>query len=165
MSINSSNSLTQVRGDSRIAGLRANALAAIVMLILEYWLGIWMTLEGHVPSSDHGAGFWGAFLDAITNGPVGLALHALLGTLIIVTSAGLVVRAIMSKRTSWSVLAVVGLLSVLVAWLSGVRFVSTADSGPSFFMALMTGVALLCDVLIVFRLTFESSWSPASPSN
>lgn len=152
-------------GEARTVGLRANALAAVVMLVLEYWLGMWMNLDGHVPNADHGVGFWAAFLDAITRGPVGLALHALLGTLIIITSIGLAVRSITSKRWSWSALALVALLSVLLAWLSGVRFVSSGDSGPSFLMALLTGVALLCDVLIVFSLTFEASWRVRSRSD
>ena len=152
-------------GEARLIGLRANALAAIVMLILEYGLGMWMNLDGHLPDADHGVGFWVAFLDAITRGPVGLALHALIGTLIIITSIGLAVRSFASKRWSWSALALVALLSVLLAWLSGVRFVSSGDSSLSFFMALLTGVALLCDVLIVFRLTFEASWAARSRSN
>jgi hypothetical protein len=150
---------------ARIGGLRANALAAIVMLVLEYGLGMWVNLEAHIPDADHGVGFWAAFVDSITRDPVGLTLHALLGTLIIVTSTGLAVRSIATKRWSWSALALVALVSVLLAWLSGVLFVSSGDSEPSLVMALWTGVALLCDVLIVFGLTFEASWAVSARSD
>jgi hypothetical protein len=157
---------SQVSGqEGRIAALRANALAAIVMLLLEYGLGIWMNLEGHVPGADQGVGFWAAFLDSITRGPLGLTLHAVLGTLIIITSIGLAMRSIATKRWSWSVLALVAFIAVLLAWLSGVLFVSSGDSEPSLVMALWTGVALLCDVLIVFRLTFETGWAVRSGSD
>ena len=66
---------------------------------------------------------------------------------------------------SSSALAIVGLVSVFVAWLSGVHFVSSGASDLSFFMALWTGMALLCDVLIVFSLTFEAAWAVTSRSD
>ncbi|MBJ7593699.1 MAG: hypothetical protein JF886_02365 [Candidatus Dormibacteraeota bacterium] len=64
------------------------------MLLVQYGLGVWVTFEGSVPSADHGAGFWGGFIDAITQGPLALSLHALVGTLLIVSAVSLMVRAI-----------------------------------------------------------------------
>ena len=158
MSVNPSSS-DPSRWRPRIVGLRANALAAIVMLILEYALGIWMNLDGRVPDANHGTNLWGAFIGAITRGPVALTLHALLGTLLVVTAIGLAVRSIRARRSLWVALAGTGLLAVVIAWLAGDRFVSTGDNEPSLFMALTTAVALLCYVLVMFSLTFSESWS------
>ncbi|HEY6314557.1 MAG TPA: hypothetical protein VIY52_27690 [Streptosporangiaceae bacterium] len=40
---------------NRVRGLRANCLAAVVILLVEYGLGIWVNLYGHLSASDHGA--------------------------------------------------------------------------------------------------------------
>ncbi len=40
---------------ARMTGLRANSFAAIVILLTEYGLGVWVSLYGHLPASDHGA--------------------------------------------------------------------------------------------------------------
>ena len=49
-----------------------------------------------------------------------------------------------------SVEMVVALLAILVAWLSGTRFVSDMSNAASLAMALATGVALLCYTTILF---------------
>jgi hypothetical protein len=134
----------------RVAGLRAAALGAIVLLLIEYALGEWVNLEENVPSADRASSLWGAFASAVVNGPVSLALHALLGTLLIAAAIAVAVRAIHAERRLWSVLAGIGLVSVLFAWVAGDVFVTTGEAGPSLLMALLTGVALLCYALLLF---------------
>lgn len=55
---------------SRARALRANSVAAAVMLLVQYGLGIWVNLYGHLPASDHGANVPTGFAHAIAKGPL-----------------------------------------------------------------------------------------------
>lgn len=134
----------------KIRGLRITTLAGLVMLLLEYGLGVWTNLYAHLPASDQGKATFAAFGGAVAHGPAGLALHALLGTLLIVTAVSVVVRAALARQTAPIVLGCVALLAILTAWFSGTKFVSDAANGASFGMALATGVALLGYAIILF---------------
>jgi hypothetical protein len=131
-------------------GLRPNSFAAAVMLLLEYGLGIWVNLYANIPAADRGKGIFAAFGAALANGPVGLALHALLGTLLLVTAIILAIRAVVARMAATIAISVVALLAIITAWLSGARFTGAGADGASFAMALATGVALLCYVIILF---------------
>jgi hypothetical protein len=141
-----------VRGDR---GLRPNCFAAVVMLLLEYGLGIWVNLYAKIPASDQGKGTFAAFGAAVADGPAALALHALLGTLLLVTAVTFVIRAVLARKTVTTVIGAAALLAIITAWVSGARFVGASASGASFSMATATAVALLCYAVILFvpRLT------------
>jgi hypothetical protein len=132
------------------SGLRTNAFSAAVMLLIEYGLGIWVNLYAQIPASDHGKGTFAAFGAAVAEGPVALAVHAVLGTLLIVTAIALIVRAVLARKAAAILIGVIAFLAVLAAWLSGARFVGDAADGASFGMAIATGVALLSYVIILF---------------
>jgi hypothetical protein len=136
-------------------GLRPNSFAAVVMLLIEYGLGIWVNLYAQIPASDKGKGTFAAFGAAVANGPVALTLHALLGTLLLVTAITLVIRAVLARKAAATVISAVALLAIIAAWLSGARFTGDGADGASFGMAMATAVALLCYVIILFvpRLT------------
>ena len=138
---------TKVRG---LNGLRANSLAVVVILLIEFGLGISVNLYATLPTADHGKGMLPAFGGAVTGGPVVLALHAFLGTLLLAGGIAALVRAILIRRPVLSGLTGVALLSILVAWISGSRFIGTMDNGASLAMALATAVSILCYVLILF---------------
>jgi hypothetical protein len=120
------------------------------MLLTEYCLGIWVNLYAQLPASDHGDGFLAAFGRAVANGPVTLALHALLGTLILVTAIDVVVRAAMARSSASTVIGIIALLAVIGAWVSGARFVGSQSGSASFGMAVATAIALLGYVTILF---------------
>ncbi len=134
----------------KIRGLRITVLAGLVMLLLEYALGVWTNLYALLPASDHGKATFSAFAGAVAHGPAGLALHALLGTLLIVTAVSVVVRAALVRQAAPVVLGCVALLAILAAWFSGTKFVSDAANGASFSMAIATAVALLGYAIILF---------------
>jgi hypothetical protein len=134
----------------RFVDLRANCLAAVVMLLLEFGLGIWVNLYGRLPGSDQGRSTFAAFGHAVADGPVGLSLHALLGTLLLVTSIGAVVRAVRTGRRPIVALNGVALLAVLAAWGSGAKFVGDMTNSASLTMAMATGVSLLCYSVVLF---------------
>ena len=52
----------------KIRGLRITALAGLVMLLLEYGLGVWTNLYAHLPASDHGKTTFAAFGGAVAHG-------------------------------------------------------------------------------------------------
>jgi len=142
--VGASNTTGQVRG------LRTNALAGLVMLIIEYGLGAWTSLYAQLPASDHGKATFAAFAGAVAHGPVGLALHALLGTLLIITAVSVIVRAALVRHAAPTVLGCVALIALLAAWFSGTKFVSDEANGASFGMAVATAVAILGYAIILF---------------
>ena len=139
----------------RERGLRPNAFSAVVMLLFEYGLGMWVNLYAQIPASDHGKGVFAAFGAAVAHGPLTLALHALLGTLLLVTAIAFVIRAVLARKAAATVIGAVAFLAIIAAWLSGASFVGTSASAASVGMAMNTAVALLCYVIILFvpRLT------------
>lgn len=112
----------------RPAGLRTNAFAALVMLLIELVLGMWVNLFATIPSADGGTGFLGAFVGAISNGPVGLSLHAILGTLLVVSATAAVVRAVLLHRRLLIGIASVALLAIAIAFITGDRYVATGNA-------------------------------------
>jgi hypothetical protein len=141
-----------------ISGLRANSLAAVVMLVIEFALGVAVNLYSTLPSSDAGKTLLSAFGAAVTNGPVALTLHALLGTLLLITGISAVVRASLLRRGVLTTVTGVALLAILLAWLAGTRFVGDSGNGESLVMALATGVAIVCYAGILFG-TAEPAWA------
>jgi hypothetical protein len=139
----------------RIRGLRANALAAVVMMLIQYSLGVTVNLYSALPRGDRGKGLFGGFGAAIGNGPVVLTLHALLGTLLLITATAAVARSALLKATRLIWLSAIALLAMLVAWIAGATFVGKMNNGSSLTMALAAAAALLCYVLIIFILSFQ----------
>jgi hypothetical protein len=143
-------------------GLRANSLSVVVILMIEFGLGISANHYAKLPASDHGKGMLPAFVSAVTGGPVVLALHAVLGTVLLAGGIAALVRAILIRRPVLWGLTVVALLSIVVAWISGSRFVATMANGASLTMALATAVCVVCYVLILFLVAKAPETTPDS---
>lgn len=120
-------------------------------MLVEYGLGMWVSLYAKIPSSDHGKGTFAAFGAAVVHGPAGLAAHAVLGTLLLATAITVPVRAARARQTASLAVGTIALLAIIAAWLSGARFVGDGAAGESLGMAMTTAAALLCYVIIVFR--------------
>jgi hypothetical protein len=143
------------RGLSRrdLYRLRGQTFGLLVMLIIQFGIGIAVNLYVTVPGADTGSGIFGAVGKALSSGSASLAAHAGLGLLIILAALGLIVRAIILRHTPTIVLSVLGLLSTLAAAFNGARFVS--DGGPSnasLAMALAAGGAMLWYAILLFVL-------------
>ena len=67
-----------------VSGVRRQALAASAALTLEYLLGMGVNLYVTVPAADRGSGIGQAIGRAIMHGPAALALHAVIGLLLVV---------------------------------------------------------------------------------
>ena len=122
--------------------LRGNSFGAIVMLLVQYGLGMWVNLYGQLPASDHGASLVTGFTRAVSRGPVGLSIHAILGVLLLASAAAALVRAIRIRRSNLIGPAIVGLVAIAVAGLSGARFVGSMTNSASITMALAAAVAI-----------------------
>ena len=123
-----------------LEGLRRISLAALIMLVVQYGLGIILNLYIAVPASDAHAGI----MQEIASGPAMLTVHALLGLGLIGAALVLLVRAVRLEDRVIAVLAAAGLTAIGGAFASGEIFVRNGQSGASLAMALLTGVALLC---------------------
>jgi lysylphosphatidylglycerol synthetase-like protein (DUF2156 family) len=129
--------------------VRQVSLAALVMLVIQYGLGIILNLYIAVPAADAHAGL----AQEIANGPLMLTLHALLGVALIGAALVLLVRAVRLEDRVIAVLAAAGLTAIGGAFASGEIFVRNGQSGASLAMALLTGVALLCYIGALARVS------------
>jgi hypothetical protein len=148
-------SLAPPKATPRIRGLRANALAAVAMLLIEYCLGISVNLYATLPDADHDKSLFGGLPSAVGNGPVLLSLHALLGTLLLITSTAALIRSARLHGPPLIGLTAIALTAIIIAWLSGSEFVGHMQNTASLVMALATALAMLCYVLVIFLLAIS----------
>jgi hypothetical protein len=132
-----------------LEAVRQVCLAALIMLVVQYGLGISLNLYIAVPASDAHAGI----MQEIANGPVMLTLHALLGLALIGAALVLLFRAIRLEDRVTAVLAAAGLTAIGGAFASGEIFVRNGQNGASLAMALLTAVALLCYIGALTRVS------------
>jgi hypothetical protein len=131
--------------------IRRASLGTAVALLVQYGLGMWVNLYVTIPARDEGGEF-AAIGRALANGPAGLGVHTGLGLLLLVGSIVPVIRAVAIRRPAIIITSGLSLLAVLGAAGSGAAFVNAGANGASLSMALLTAVALLCQVVNLFLL-------------
>ena len=134
---------------TELEAVRQVSLAALTMLVVQYGLGIILNLYIAVPASDAHAGL----TQEIANGPLMLTAHALLGLGLIGAALVLLVRAVRLEDRVIAVLAAAGLTAIGGAFASGEIFVRNGQNGASLAMALLTGVAMLCYIAALTRVS------------
>jgi hypothetical protein len=134
---------------TELEAVRQVSLGALIMLVVQYGLGIVLNLYIAVPAADARAGL----AQEIANGPLMLTLHALLGLALIVAALVLLVRAIRLDDRTVAVLAAAGLTAIGGAFATGEIFVRNGQNGASLAMALLAGVALLCYIGTLTRVS------------
>jgi hypothetical protein len=128
------------RAGLRRATLRHMSVAALILLVLQYGLGIILNLYVGVPASDAHAGI----ITEIATAPLALTAHAILGIALIGTAILLVARAVGVRDRLLAVLATAGLTAIGGAFGAGEIFVRDGQDSASMAMAILTGMALLC---------------------
>jgi hypothetical protein len=148
MSVDARASTRTPRAGSAVGAitLRRASLAVLVLLVLEYGIGMYVNLYVTVPGADHGGGL-GA---AIANGPAVLSLHAVIGPLLALGALGVLVRAAVLRRWAVAATSAAGLFAIAFAAVTGIAFASTGDAADSMAMSVMTGVALVCYAAILY---------------
>ena len=142
---------TRVAGQdqaARLARLRMSSLGAVVILIVQFILGMIYNLYGTAPTSTKSIGLFSS---------PDLALHVILGVLLFIVAAGQLVRAIGARHKLSIWLSALGLVSILGAGFAGLGFTGSGASGASLGMSLAFATALACYVVLVSALP-----SPAS---
>jgi hypothetical protein len=127
----------------RLARMRMSSLGAVVMLIVEFVLGMIYNLYGTAPTPKKSIGLFSS--------PV-LALHVILGILLVIAAVGQLVRAIGTRHKLAIWLSAVGLLAIAAAGFAGLGFTGSGAAGASLGMSLAFAVALACYVVLVFAL-------------
>lgn len=149
-----------------VSSVRRQALAASAALTLEYLLGMGVNLYVTVPAADRGSGIGQAIGRAIMHGPAALALHAVIGLLLVVAALAALARAIRARLRLAAIAAGIALLCLAGASSSGASFVGNGKAGASMAMAVLTGAALLCYLVILFavpRIQPQNATPPAAP--
>ena len=132
----------------RLVRLRLSSLGAVVMLIVEFILGVIYNLYGTAPTSTKSIGLFSS---------PDLALHVILGILLVVAAVGQLVRAIGVRHRLSIWLSAVGLLAILGAGSAGLGFTGSGANGASLGMSLAFAVALASYVVLVFSLPSSAS--------
>ena len=129
---------------ARQAGLRQASLAILIVLIVQFALGIGVNLYVTLPAAGHpGHGSW------FGNGAL-LALHAALGMFLILAAIFVLVRAIRARNATLIVTSVAGLVAILLAAFFGSGFTDKLTDGYSLGMALSAAAALVCYAVGLF---------------
>ena len=136
--------------ESRQAGLRQANLALLILLAVQFALGIGVNLYVTLPAAGHpGHDSW------FGNGAL-LAFHAALGMLLILSALFVLVRAIMARNVALIVTSAAGLVAILLAAFFGSGFTDKLTDGYSLGMALATAVAFACYAIGLFAATRRS---------
>ena len=117
-------SQTHARGRA----FRSTVLITLVLLVLQYIVGMMANLEVQLPSGN--AVSW------VFGHSIIIQLHIYLGTLLIVVELVALVLSLVARHPVGIVAAVAGLALLVFVWLSGVQFLATQQNDLSLRMAL-----------------------------
>ena len=123
-----------------LARLRRGSLAVLVLLVVEYAIGMYVNLYVTVPGADHG----GSLGSAISNGPASLSVHAVIGLLLGLGALGVAAQSILVRHWGLIAASVIGLLAMIFASVAGTGFTSTGADSASMAMSVLSGIAMLC---------------------
>jgi hypothetical protein len=131
-----------------LAGTRQGSMAVLVLLVVEYGLGMYVNLYVALPRADHSH----SVERAVANGPAILSAHAVIGLLLGLGALGVLAQAAMARHRGAISASGGGLLAVAIAAAAGASFTSTGEPSDSMAMSVLTGVALLCYAANLFML-------------
>ena len=115
--------------------IRMASFGTLTMLFIQFVLGAAYGLYGTAPTSSKSIGMFSSPL---------LAIHVIMGILIIIAAIMLVVRAVQARATPVIVTTAVGLLAILGAFGAGSSFTQDGSNGASLGMTILCAVAMLC---------------------
>ena len=126
---------------SRQARLRQASLAIVIVLIVQFGLGIGVNLYVTLPAAGRpGHASW------FGNGPL-LASHVALGMFLVLAAIFVLVRAIRARDATLMLTSAAGLAAILTAFFFGASFADKLTNGYSLGMAIAFAVALACYVI------------------
>lgn len=116
------------QADARVRAFRLTLLVTLVLLVIQYVLGMIANLIVQYPSGS----LWGwVFQNSVL-----IQLHIYTGTLLLVVALVALVLSIIARHAVGIIAAVAGLALLIFAWLSGAEFLATQHNDLSLRMAL-----------------------------
>jgi hypothetical protein len=141
---------------NRLARIRTSSLGGVIMLIIEFILGIAYNLYGTAPTASKSIGLFSSPL---------LALHVIVAILLVIAAVGQLIRAIGTRHRLTVWMSAIGLVAILAAGFAGTGFAGNGAAGASLGMALAFAVALAAYVVLVFALPSGAGPSAPGPSS
>ena len=135
---------TKVQTTRRV--LRSQGLGMLFALTVQYILGMIANLFVQFPDTTVEGQLWEFAWTQIS-----LALHIILGMLLLVSAIVMLIRALNDKDRVWTIAGSIGLTGILVASYAGVRFIPTQDGPYSLLMSIAFIIALLAYVWGLFK--------------
>jgi heme A synthase len=115
--------------------IRMASFGALTMLIIQFVLGAAYSIYGTAPTNSKSVGVFSSPL---------LAIHVIMGILLVIAAIMAVVRAIQAKETMVIATTAVGLGMILGAFGAGTSFTDNGDNALSLCMTIFCAVAMLC---------------------
>jgi hypothetical protein len=140
----------------RLVRLRGASLGVVVMLVIQFILGMIYNLYGTVPTSAKPIGLFSS---------PSIALHVIVGLLLGLAAIAQLVRAIGARHSLTIWLSALGLLFIIGAGFAGLGFSGSGAAGASLGMSLAFAAALACYVALIVVLPSAAASRPgAGPS-
>ena len=121
----------------------------MLLLLLQFLLGmavnLFVTIPAHHPGSQASNYFVGVFQSvvwAISHGTLTLALHTVLGLLLVLSSIGVLSGAIRRRRRGLIIVAALGLVGIMAAGFNGGSFLVFGKSYSSMLMSVGFAIAV-----------------------
>jgi heme A synthase len=119
-------------------GFRNQGIGMIVMLVIQYILGMITNLFVEFPKSDQEGKLWEFAWSQIPE-----AFHIILGLLMFVSAVVFLIRAFSKRDKIWIIGSGIGLIAILMAIIGGVIFIPSQVDSYSLIMALSFIVSFL----------------------
>lgn len=141
----------------RVQRVRRAALVMLVLLLIQFALGIaanlYVTVPAHHPGarpSDYFGGSLHSLGWALHHSAAILAAHTALGILMVLAAVGLVAQTAALRRRGLVAAAALGALCVIGAGFNGASFLDYNKNLNSLIMALLFALAMLCYLSIIY---------------
>ncbi|MGH2444034.1 MAG: hypothetical protein ACRDFX_12840 [Chloroflexota bacterium] len=138
---------------------RGNVLGMLSLLIIQFVLGmavnLFITITRNHPgtnSADFFAAVFQSVVWAVSQGPIVLILHAILGLLLFINSIFILISAYRLPSTAVRVLAVLGTLGIIAAGINGASFLSYNQDANSFVMSITFALAAVVYTQILYMM-------------
>jgi len=117
---------------ARFRAFRIAFLITLVLLVIQYVLGMISNLEVQFPDNlpDGNAWSW------VWSHSLIIQFHIYIGTLLLIVTLIALILSIVARNMAGIIAAVVGLALIIFAWLSGVAFLASQQNTLSLWMAL-----------------------------
>lgn len=124
--------------DKHNNSLTTQGMVLIVVLVIQYLLGMFINLYVSFPQGKLGGQLW-----IFAWKQISIAAHIILGILLLIGAIVFIVRAVRQKDTTWIGASVAGYIAIQAAVLTGSIFIPTQSAIYSYVMSLCFLIAVL----------------------